>query len=52
MTAPSRLHRVESGDHSLQATKTWLKSEGVDQSAVDDGILAAIRDFLSEVTAL
>jgi hypothetical protein len=49
MSAPSELHVVESGDHSLQATKTWLKAEGLDQAAVDERILAGVRAFLSQV---
>jgi len=47
MTAPSTLHIVESGDHSLRVTKSWLKSEGLDQAAVDDRTLEVIRAFLS-----
>jgi uncharacterized protein len=47
MSATSALHVVESGDHSLLATRTWLKQEGLDQAAVDDAIQAAIRSFLS-----
>jgi predicted alpha/beta-hydrolase family hydrolase len=47
MKAPSDLHIVETGDHSLQVTKTWLKQHGESQDDVDDRILAAVRSFLS-----
>jgi len=46
LRAPSTLHVVETGDHSLRCTKTWLKAEGIDQDAVDEEILAAVRAFL------
>jgi uncharacterized protein len=46
MTAPSALYIAESGDHSLLATKTWLKAEGLDQAAVDERILEAVQRFL------
>lgn len=48
MTAPSRLHLVEEGDHSLVATKTWCKKAGQTQGDVDTGSLAAIAAFLAE----
>lgn len=47
MKASSSLHAVESGDHSLQATKTWLKAEALDQDAVDARVLEAVRAFLA-----
>jgi predicted alpha/beta-hydrolase family hydrolase len=48
MTAPSVLHVVEAGDHSLRITKTRMKTEGITPDDVDDGILAAVRTFLEE----
>ena len=47
MNATSELHIVETGDHSLQATKTWLKQEGQTQDDVDAGIYAAVERFLT-----
>ena len=44
MKAPSRLHVVESGDHSLRVTK----GSGLDQRAVDEQVLAVIGAFLEE----
>lgn len=46
MKAPSELFVVETGDHSLGATKTSLKQAGESQDDVDDRILDAIRSFL------
>jgi len=45
MSAPSELYVVESGDHSLEATKTWLKQRGTTQAAVEAAILARVREF-------
>jgi predicted alpha/beta-hydrolase family hydrolase len=45
MTAPSFLHVVEAGDHSLQVTKTQLKNAGETQDAIDERVLAAIAQF-------
>jgi predicted alpha/beta-hydrolase family hydrolase len=50
MQAPSELHVVEAGDHSLRATKTWLKQHDSDQDAVDDRALDAIATFIREHT--
>jgi uncharacterized protein len=47
--APSTLHVVQSGDHSLLATKTHLKANGLTQDAVDDAALTAIRRFVLEL---
>ena len=41
------LHVVETGDHSLMATKTWLKQRGKTQAEVDATALAAIAAFLT-----
>lgn len=45
MRAPSTLHVVPDGDHSLRVTKTRLKQDGETQDGVDDHILAAVRAF-------
>jgi len=47
MRAPSAILRVESGDPSLRATRSWLKEERASQAEVDERILAAIRVFLA-----
>ncbi len=52
MVAPSVLHVVEEGDHSLSVSKTWLKRNATSQALVDGKVLEAIRAFvvtLSEV---
>jgi uncharacterized protein len=46
MGAPSTLHVVDGGDHSLMVGKTALKALGSSQAEVDDGILTAIARFL------
>jgi uncharacterized protein len=48
MTAPNQLHLVEGGDHSLRLTKRELQVAGETQNVVDDRILAAISNFVSE----
>ncbi len=45
MKAKSELYVVESGNHSLEATKAHLKSSGQTQASVDAGILAAVDTF-------
>lgn len=45
MTARSELHVVESGDHSLSATRTSLKARGATQALVEAEILSAVRRF-------
>lgn len=45
--APTGLHVVESGDHSLQASKAWLKQNGSSQEAVETRILGAVEQFLA-----
>jgi uncharacterized protein len=49
MTAPSHLHVVEGGDHSLLVSKTELKARGVTQDQVDQQILAAIGGFVRDL---
>lgn len=46
MSAPSFLHVVTGGDHSLVVSKTELKAQGVTQADVDRGIAAAVQAFL------
>jgi uncharacterized protein len=46
MGAPSTLHVVDGGDHSLIVGKATLKALGSSQEEVDDGILTAIARFL------
>ena len=45
MQAPSELFVVESGDHSLEATKTALKARGLTQAQVEQEILEAVKRF-------
>ncbi|TNE92211.1 MAG: alpha/beta hydrolase [Deltaproteobacteria bacterium] len=47
MTAPSSLHVVDTGNHSLQVTKGWMKQTGLTQEDADVSALAAIREFLA-----
>lgn len=47
MTAPSSLHVVEGGDHSLLVRKTALHAAGRTQEDVDSGILAAVSAFIA-----
>ncbi len=49
MSAPTGLHIVEGGDHSLLAPKTALKARGVTQEEVDAGAFEAIGAFLGNV---
>ena len=46
MSAPSEVHVVETGDHSLRITKTHTKHTGRTQDDVDGAILEAIGAFL------
>jgi len=52
MKAPNALHVVQTGDHSLLATKTALKAAGETQDDVDARLLEAIRGFLESHTLL
>lgn len=47
MTAPTFLHVVEGGDHSLQVLKRQLAAAGDTQEQVDGRILEAITKFIS-----
>jgi predicted alpha/beta-hydrolase family hydrolase len=46
MNAPSRLHVVENGDHSLLVRPRALTAGGLSQAAVDDAIVSTIGAFL------
>ncbi len=48
MQAPSTLHVVEGGDHSLMVAKTALKALGSNQEEVDASLLTSIAGFLRE----
>jgi predicted alpha/beta-hydrolase family hydrolase len=49
MSAPSALHLVEGGDHSLRALVRGLRARGESQGDVDARALEAIRAFLAGV---
>lgn len=51
MQAPSELHVVEGGDHSLVAQKRVLAEQGLTQVDVDERIFAAIEAFLGRFAA-
>lgn len=51
MTAPTELHIVETGNHSLQVTKTWTKQTGGTQDDADSAALTAIAGFLERTLA-
>ncbi len=46
MQAPSEVHVIGDGDHSLETSKAWLKRKRLSQDAVDARALAAIAAFL------
>lgn len=46
MKAPSELHIVEEGDHSLLVTKRWLNAHHQKQDDVDQRILERIASFI------
>ena len=48
MQAPSTLHVVEGGDHSLMVAKAALKALGSSQEDMDDRLLGAIARFLRQ----
>jgi predicted alpha/beta-hydrolase family hydrolase len=47
MTAPSALHVVEGGNHSLEVGVRDLKAVGRTQADVDQALLDAVKDFLA-----
>ena len=48
MRAPSRLHIVDGGDHSLLLAKAMLKATGSTQEDADERVRTAIAGFLNE----
>jgi len=52
MTAPSELHVVEGGDHSLQVGVRDLRARGLTQAQVDEQVLSSIRSFLERIGCL
>ncbi|MGM0575404.1 MAG: alpha/beta fold hydrolase [Myxococcota bacterium] len=50
MTAPSDLHVVEEGDHSLRITKRHTKATGETQEDADAAALDAVRAFVEGVS--
>jgi predicted alpha/beta-hydrolase family hydrolase len=51
MRAPSTLHVVDGGDHSLLVAKATLKAQGSTQQDADEGVRTAIALFLKEALA-
>jgi predicted alpha/beta-hydrolase family hydrolase len=47
MTAPSELHAVQGGNHSLEVGKRELAAAGRSQEDVDQAVLAAVKGFLA-----
>jgi predicted alpha/beta-hydrolase family hydrolase len=47
MSAPSTLHRVEGGDHSLEVSAAALRAAGGSQAGTEASALDAIRAFLA-----
>jgi len=50
-TAPSELHVVESGDHSLTPTKTHLKQSGLTEADIERSSMKVIADFCGQLSA-
>jgi predicted alpha/beta-hydrolase family hydrolase len=51
MMAPTFLHVVEGGDHSLQVSKRQLAAADETQAAVDQRVLETIAKFVADVRA-
>src|SRR5690606_1152184 len=49
MNAHTELHVVESGDHSLEASRTFLKQHQLTQDRIEADIVSAIGDFVSRM---
>ena len=45
-SAPSTLHIVESGDHSLEPTKTYLKQNSLQVADLEAASMAVVAEFL------
>ena len=52
MTAPTRLHVVADGDHSLTVAKRRLRAEELTQETVDRSLATEIDEFAEAVLAL
>ncbi len=50
--AHTELHVVDSGDHSLAATRTYLKQTGLTQDSVEQDIMRAVADFVERMVRL
>ena len=50
MKAPTLLHVVEGGDHSLRVSKSHLRATNETQEDVDQRILEAIAKFVQDIT--
>jgi uncharacterized protein len=50
MTAPTELMVIETGDHSLQATRSYLKQQGMQQIELEAAILERVAAFLHQTT--
>lgn len=50
-TAPSRLHVVESGDHSLSPTKAYLKQSQLTEADIERQTMDVIAHFCAGLTA-
>ena len=48
MAAPSALHRIEGGDHSLEVSAAALRAAGETQADVEARALEAVRAFLAQ----
>jgi uncharacterized protein len=51
MGSHTELHVVEDGDHSLEATRTFLKQHEFTQDRVEAEIMRKVADFVSRMTA-
>lgn len=51
MSAPTELHIVEDGDHSLKVAKRTQKATGRSQRDFDDAAFAAVAEFVGRITA-
>lgn len=51
MKTPNELHVVETGDHSLQATRAYLKQQGLNQEQLDEQVLQRIAQFVASAPA-
>jgi predicted alpha/beta-hydrolase family hydrolase len=52
MVAPNELYVVESGDHSLVPTRSWIKEHATSDKAVEAAALAGIEAFVARFAPL